>query len=276
MKKIKKSSFTGNWYPSSEKDVHLQLKKWDHELGNFERNIISGIVPHAGWYFSGIYAYDVMRRISREIETIVLIGGHLPQGYPILTYGEDFLETPCGLIEVNRDFIDSIGTSCELAVDNGPDNTIEVQLPVIKSLFSDVKIVPLRVPSGEKSLEILEELTGYIFQSNGRTAVIGSTDLTHYGPSYNFLPNPSLEEPVKWVESSDRKILDAMVEIKPLNILKLADKDRSACSAGAAVCAAQFASLSGVERGQLLSYETSLSRHSGESFVAYGAVVYEI
>ena len=64
--------------------------------------------------------------------------------------------------------------------------------------------------------------------------VLGSTDLTHYGSNYNFSPSDSLNDPLKWVEESDRRILKAMMEMNPEKVLNEAKTSQSACSAGAA------------------------------------------
>jgi AmmeMemoRadiSam system protein B len=111
---------------------------------------------------------------------------------------------------------------------------------------------------------------------NKKMALIGSTDLTHYGVNYDFFPEGSQKNPRKWVESSDKKIIEAMTSLKTQEILEISVRNHNACSAGAAAGAAYFASLSGVEKGLLLEYDTSLSKHKGDSFVGYCSVLYEI
>jgi AmmeMemoRadiSam system protein B len=155
------------------------------------------------------------------------------------------------------------------------DNTIEVQLPFIKALMGTVEIVPLRVPSGDKCLEIVPIIIEYAAINNLKIAVIGSTDLTHYGPNYNFEPESSLADPVEWVRKRDNKILQAMINNQVQEILNLSRIEYSACSAGAAACTSLFASLKNNSRGKLLKYDTSLSKHEADSFVGYGSIIYE-
>ena len=133
----------------------------------------------------------------------------------------------------------------------------------------------MRVPSGIDSLRIVDHIIQISEVLGRKTAFIGSTDLTHYGRTYGFIPEDSRLDPVNWVKESDMKILDSMVNMDSRRILKLADQDHSACSAGAAACAVSYASARGVVKGQLLSYDTSFSKHEADSFVGYGAVIYK-
>ena len=275
MSRVRNAYFSGSWYPGSASEVYAQLDKWEEKLDSFEGEIISGIVPHAGWFFSGMFAYDVIRRIDRSTEVLVVLGGHLPEVSPFLFYDEDYIETPCGNLEIERSFISHFSKELLCEKDTRPDNTIEVQLPMIKALFKNIKIVPVRVPAGRTCLELVHLLEDFALSQKISLSFLGSTDLTHYGPNYNFIPEDSLKDPLSWVKQSDKKILEAMVNLKPLSILEEAALNQSACSAGAAACAAEYAFKNGVEKGQQLIYDTSFSKHQADSFVGYGTVIYE-
>ena len=276
MERVRKTNFSGSWYPGMDLDVKKQLQKWDDDLYPFDKMIISGVVPHAGWYFSGKIAYDLIRRFDPELEFLFVIGGHLPQESPILYCDEDYFETPCGKLQIEKEYINLIIKYLPSRYDNRADNTIEVQLPIIKALFENVKIIPLRVPAGKSCLKLIDVVERYSTENNHKIGILGSTDLTHYGSNYDFAPIDSMRDPIKWVEKSDRKILNAMVELIPEDILDLAAENHSACSAGAAACAASFAALRGVKKGRLITYDTSYSKHEAESFVGYGSVAYEV
>jgi AmmeMemoRadiSam system protein B len=106
-------------------------------------------------------------------------------------------------------------------------------------------------------------------------AVIGSTDLTHYGPNYGFTPQGTGPAALAWVrEHNDRRLLDNLLALQHERTLELARRERSACSAGAAVAAARFAELRGSHRGHLLEYATSHDLYPGSSFVGYAAIIF--
>ena len=103
--------------------------------------------------------------------------------------------------------------------------------------------------------------------------MIGSTDLTHYGPNYDFTPRGTGPDALAWVrEHNDRRLLDCLLGLRHNEALELAQRERSACSAGAAVAAARYAELRGAASGRLLEYATSHDRHPGSSFVGYAAI----
>lgn len=276
MNNVKKAYFAGSWYPGTERDVVKQIHIWEKELPDFTKEIVSGVVPHGGWYFSGSMAYDVIRRIDKETEVLLVLGGHLPSSGPIYYCNDDYMETPCGNLPIAREYMNMIAGLSDSIEDKSADNTIEVQLPIIRALFKNIQIIPVRVPSSVAALRLVREIEHYSVSKNIKLSVIGSTDLTHYGPNYNYSPLESLSDPQSWVERTDKNILNKMTEMKPFEILKEAEIRQCACSAGAAAGAALYASLKRGSKGILLKYDTSLSKHRSDSFVGYGSVIYEV
>lgn len=274
MNGVRKSLFAGSWYPGTGKEVEDQIGAWDSRLEGFSGLCISGIVPHAGWYFSGQQAYDVIRRFDNTADLMVIFGGHLSAGSPFLYWSDDSCQTPCGLLTVQTELRDHLVDALEARRDDSPDNTIEVQLPIVRCLLGDIPIVPLRAPAGIECLEAVNVIKSFCDDKGLKPLVLGSTDLTHYGSNYGFYPPGSEEDPLSWVENSDGRIIEAMKNIDPPAILEEARINGSACSAGAAACAAAFAGQYGIDEGTVLSYDTSYSKHPSDSFVGYGAVVY--
>ena len=61
-----------------------------------------GIVPHAGWYFSGSIACNVIHCLSKEKspDVFVVFGMHLHSGSPAYIMTEGAWETPFGDLEI--------------------------------------------------------------------------------------------------------------------------------------------------------------------------------
>ena len=92
------------------------------------------------------------------------------------------------------------------------DNTIELQLPFIRHFFGPVPIVPIGVPPSSEALQIADEVVTYARAQNRRIKLVGSTDLTHYGPNYAFTGQGRGDAAVKWVrEDNDRRFIDALL-----------------------------------------------------------------
>ena len=67
--KARRADFAGNWYPSSASECEREIKFFLEEeqvKDHFSAKRIGGIVPHAGWYFSGSIACHVIHSLSQQ------------------------------------------------------------------------------------------------------------------------------------------------------------------------------------------------------------------
>ena len=168
MKKIRKRYLPDGWYPESKKECEQQILEIIRK--NKEKNIlaesggVAGIVPHAGWYFSGDIAALVFMNLSNvKPDVVVLYGGHLSGYDKPLIVTDDLWETPLGEIEIHKDIIKEIAKDIQFNEDDYPDNTIEIQLPFVKYFFNKSKIIPVRLPQSEKAIDISQKITKLLF-----------------------------------------------------------------------------------------------------------------
>jgi len=270
---IRKRELPAGWYPLTEQKTREQIEEYLRNLAKPGHQALAGIVPHAGWEFSGRIALEVLQNIYRNSETVVVIGGHLPAGGGILAASEAGYETPLGNIAADVELLKALKELIPVHADRYPDNTVEVQLPFIKYLFPRAKALALRAAPAAEAIELGEILAGLSCQLKRNIAVIGSTDLTHYGSNYGFAPQG--RKAVRWVrEVNDKRIIESLLTLNHTEAIKRALAEKSACSAGGAVAAAAFAGKNGVKRGILLDYSTSYDVLPGESFVGYGGIIY--
>jgi hypothetical protein len=156
------------------------------------------------------------------------------------------------------------------------DNTIEVQLPFVKHFFPTAAIVPVGVPPsalaqtmGTTAVDVASKL-GLVIK------VIGSTDMTHYGPNYGFTPGGAGEAAHDWVkQTNDPKAIKAMVSMDADAIVAQGLKNHNLCCAGAAAAAATASKAMGAARGIQLDYTTSYEKNPGDSFVGYSGILFE-
>ena len=68
------------------------------------------------------------------------------------------------------------------------EHAIEVELPLIQVAWPETSVLPIEVPAISRATEIGVE-TANALQKAGLSAVfLASSDLTHYGPGYDFAP----------------------------------------------------------------------------------------
>jgi AmmeMemoRadiSam system protein B len=236
---------------------------------------VAAAAPHAGWYYSGAIAARAALSLERDIETIALIGGHLPGAFGPLIAGEDAVETPLGEMPLDRDLGLEVSRALGCRPDRSADNTVEVLAPMAHYLFPGAKLLWLRFPADKDAFDAGRELARIAGRLGRKLAVLGSTDLTHYGENYDFEPLGKGESALAWVrEVNDARFIAAVLSGDPEAVLRRAEEDRSACSAGAVLGALGFALERGAAKAELLAYGTSADQSPEAvppSFVGYGA-----
>lgn len=262
------------WYPTTGEETLEVLQGWC--CRDLERpRSRSVVVPHAGWSYSGRLAFDTLRTLA-ESDVVVVIGGHLPADSPVVMATEDFFETPLGNLESDHALKLYLSECFATVPDNAEENSVEVLLPMIKHLHPRTRVVWLRVgPKQSLVQELIHTLTHASVHLDYDLTVVGSSDLTHYGPTFGFTDHGTGEAAHLWVrESNDARILEHLARIDPAGVLEAAHRDHSACSAGAAATAAGFARSAGCNDAELIGYHTSYDCRPSDSFVGYAGVTY--
>ena len=133
----------------------------------------------------------------------------------------------------------------------------------------------IRSPLSSKAMGLGEEVAHMAMAQGVSFVAIGSTDLTHYGPNYGYVVKGVGPPSVEWVkkENDQRFILEAL-RMDAEGLLRHAEENDSACSAGAAASAVAACKTMGAEKGKLLEYYTSYDILPDESFVGYAGIVF--
>ncbi len=271
--RLRKMYLPSGWYPDNELEVNEFIRNIISQSRIKKRDKKAAIVPHAGWSYSGNLAVRVISDLDSNPDTVIVIGGHLSSGSSLYYSSEDSIETPLGNLPVDKDVIKRLGSIFTMKEDMSSDNTVEVQMPIVKYFFPDSKIVWLRIGSGPESIKLGSVIHRIVSDLQKETIVIGSTDLTHYGRNFMFSPAGSGPDAVRWVKNkNDKDIIEKMLMLDCKGVLKLASSNQSACSPGGAAAAMQFARLSGVSSGNLEDYYTSYDISPSESFVGYAGI----
>lgn len=269
---IRPRTLPPGWYPDDPDAARRLLEGWRDAVDE-ERRFDAVVAPHAGWDFSGELAFRVIQRLVPDVEVVAVVGGHLRRGNAVRIAPEAGYETPFGPIEADGELFEHLRGRLKWAEDTTPDNTVEVQLPMIKHLFPQARGAYLRAPPDHAAVRLGEAIAAYSERTGRRVAVVGSTDLTHYGPSFGFTPRGTGEESVRWAQQeNDRGFLDAVVAMDAETAIEHALANQSACSPGAAATAIAFARARGLEQGTLVGYASSYDKHRDASFVGYGGV----
>ncbi len=281
---VRRASFAGSWYPDIPEACEREIKQFLDGKEGLEipkGPWVGGIVPHAGWYFSGAIACQVIHALKTGTppDLFILFGMHLHPASPNYIMTEGSWETPFGELVIETELARSLAKRfpfrIETAQSHAKDNTIELQLPFIKYFFPKARIVPMGLPPKEASLEI-GKTAAEISSDLGMSArVVGSTDLTHYGFNYGFIPEGTGASAVKWVRNeNDRKVIEAMLAMNPTGVIEEALTNQNACCSGAAAAAMAAGKVLGATSATQTAYATSYDKSPGDSFVGYVGIVF--
>jgi MEMO1 family protein len=283
MAALRKAAFAGSWYPGSADECETRITEFlDEGQGTDTRaDLIGGIVPHAGWFFSGSIACNTIHAVSRsgQPDVVAVFGMHMhPKSTPCI-YTEGEWETPFGNLSVATDLAGDLAETFTFSEnreqDFYQDNTIELQLPFVKYFCKTAEFIPIGVPPAPFALKLGEAVAEIAEKKGLRLMVIGSTDLTHYGPNYGLMSKGTGPAALNWVrDENDKRVIEAMVALQPEEVIKQGLANRNACCSGAAAAAISAGVRAGAQKGECLTYATSADKSPGSSFVGYVGVVF--
>ena len=265
----RKPTVAGQFYPGQHDSCASAIHECLEAVNLSEplpETIVAGIVPHAGWTFSGTLAalvFSAIKQQHEKVNTFVIFGAaHGYFGTSPAVSDKGLWTTPLGEIVIDEELADAILSTGQAVSDPSAhlcEHSIEVQVPFIQDLFAGAKIVPILVPPTEQAVALGTHVGEIIGQQEGKKIVcIGSTDLTHYGPRYGFAPMGTGKNALAWAKKvNDKKFIDLTLKLKPEELLASAVKDGNACGPGAAAATVAAAKKLGCKRGLLLGHTTS-------------------
>jgi AmmeMemoRadiSam system protein B len=189
---IRRAAVAGTWYPGTAPalaaavDGHIASADVRPGIDDLD-DLVALIAPHAGLMYSGPVAAHCYRLLRpRSIELAVLVGpSHFVAFDGVSIYDGDGFDTPLGLVPTDRGCADALLAASRLirvdaAAAHGREHSLEMQLPFLRRLAPEAKIVPLLM--GTQSADTARELgdvLGRVLRGR-RALVIASSDLSHY------------------------------------------------------------------------------------------------
>ena len=291
---IRKPIVAGRFYPASRQQATAELEEClsvPFNTKNLPTRLVAGVVPHAGWICSGAVAgivFGAFKAVEKQIDVFILFGAvhRLGTIHPAVFNAGEW-ETPLGPAVVDDSLAAKIlKESTVFRPDHEThalEHSLEVQVPFIRYLFPNAKILPILVHPTPETIEVGRAVAAVVRRENIHAVAVGSTDLTHYGPGYGFTPKGPGPEGLRWAKNvNDRGLLDRIEKMDPQAVLNYAEKTQSACGPGAVAATIAYAQTLGADTVQTLEHVTSdevLSKRFGEQSddaVGYAGIVFGI
>lgn len=272
----------GRWYPSDavrlagEIDALLDRASAPDDGG--AAPIRAVVAPHAGLVYSGAVAASAFAALrGRTVSRVLLIGTSHYESYsgarlPAATS----YRTPLGPIELDREALDALATHSPFSVDDGPfvpEHALEAEMPFLqRTLEGPFRLLPVLLggPTGGATLDAVA--TGLRPWIDERTLLVVSTDFTHYGRRFGYLP---------FEDDVDAKLRE--LDLGAVDCLRQLDPDRFHAyveRTGATICGRTalrvlLRLLPADSRATLAGYDTS-GRMTGDwsHTVSYASLVF--
>jgi len=286
--RVRRAVVAGQFYPTSRAECVRMIEESlpDRLPNDLPEQIVAGIVPHAGWVYSGPTAAKVFAAVHARSapRTFVLFSAvHRWGALQAAVYADGAWATPLGEAKVDSDLAQMVlkegaGRLVDAPEAHAGEHSVEVQVPFLQYLFPQALILPIMVPPDEQAVHVGEAVGRAVAGIGKDVAVIGTTDLTHYGATYyNFAPAGTGEEALEWACANDERVIDLMLRMEAEKIVPEATAHHNACGGGAVAATVAAARALGARRGVLLEHTTShrgMPRGLAADFVGYAAVVF--
>jgi MEMO1 family protein len=185
---LRRTAVAGSWYPGSPSALAAAVDGYVSQADDGPRplaRLVALIAPHAGLIYSGpvaAYAYRQLR--TRPVDLIVLVGPSHFVGFDGVAIHRGGFDTPLGAAEFDEAAAEAL-TSATSIIREHPtahvrEHSLEMQMPFIKRVAPDAKIVALLMGwQEEETARKLGDALGAVL-ADRRALLVASTDLSHY------------------------------------------------------------------------------------------------
>jgi len=262
MNSIRPAAVAGSWYPSIPgalaKDVDGYLAEVEAEV--LPRGWLDAVIaPHAGLMYSGpvgAYAYRAAAN-SGPYDAAILVGpSHFVAFDGVAVYPSGAFASPLGPATIDETICREL-TNASPVIQPQPaahtrEHSLEMQLPFLRRLLPDLKIVPLLM--GYQTTETIEALAAALTGAapGRRVLLVASTDLSHYFDATT-------------AETLDSRVRDCVADFDAKRLFRIFEEfpegERGrfvACGGGPLIAVMLAAKARGARHGRVLKY-----MHSG-------------
>lgn len=285
---VRQPAVAGRFYPGDRAGCIRMIEQClpAEPSPDLPEEIVAGLVPHAGWVYSGAVAARVFAAVHGQgaPETFVLLSAMHGWGASrAAVYARGRWATPLGEIEVDEELAAAVlEADAGLLIDSpeahSGEHSGEVQVPFIQYLFPEARLLPILIPPDREAARIGEVIGQVVSAAQRPIVVVGSTDLTHYGAMYyGFAPAGTGEPALEWVRANDERVINLILALQAEEIVGETAAHRNACGGGAVAGTVAAARTLGAEQGYLLEYTTSyhvMPQGPATDFVGYATIVF--
>lgn len=182
MENTKSSSVAGSFYSDNADTLKNQIETFKiNSSNNYVYKSRAVIVPHAGLMYSGQLAYNGLKSLKNDLKTLFIFApAHKVAFNGLCLSSFEEWQTPLGNIKINQSICAKLKEKFHLDYNDvafDTEHSVEIEVPLIQSLYSDINIVPVLV--GNSKSDIITEIIKNYWADKTVGFVI-SSDLSHF------------------------------------------------------------------------------------------------
>lgn len=272
--RTREPAVAGMFYPADKTKINLLINKILYETNidcikkYLGRKIIGGVVPHAGYEYSGSEAicfFELLKKSAQKFDTVVILNpNHTGLGKMISIDENEFWETPLGKLEIDRELGELCGfEKCSNA--HYKEHSAEVMLPFLQHFINfDFKIMPVTLSA--QNIETAKLTAARIYnaieKSNRKIIIIASSDFSHY-------VNPQKGE------KTDMQVIKLIEELNSEKLIKkVISENISMCGFGPVAALIEYTKkVSDKAEIKLLKFGNSAKKRSSPTVVDYASML---
>lgn len=256
VKSIRPAAVSGSWYPASSIALAAAIDGYvaaaAPEVAGLRElsRLVALIAPHAGLRYSGPVAAHAYRQLQQHpIDVAVLVGPSHFVGFDGVSLYRGGFDSPLGVAELDEACAATIAAATPIVREHPSAHTrehsLEMQLPFLKRLAPEAKIVPLLMGFQDaQTAQALGDALGTALRGR-RALLVASTDLSHYHDAATAARLDSVV--IDLVSRFDPEGLQRALEARP----------EHACGGGPAVAVMRAARHLGARDSVILKYADS-------------------
>lgn len=280
---VRKAALAGLFYPEDPVRLKRLVNSWIMPGNPIPSPGLRALVlPHAGLQYSGPVAAKgyVLVDPAKFRRIAILAPAHRQSFRGICTGSYTAFATPLGEIPVDTATCTKLAAADPLfTTESRPhenEHAIEIHLPFIQTLFAkhDVSIIPLLCGQLEvNELQHLGEILRKLLPAD--TLVVASSDFTHYGPNFNYVPfTDNVPEQLRQL---DLKGADMVCRRRIGGFCKYLERTGATiCGAAPIIILLEWLGPDETVAGRVVDYSNSgVLTHDYKNCVSYAALAFE-
>jgi MEMO1 family protein len=281
MDRIRPAAVAGSFYPSEAgelsrliDDCFLSNRLGPQGTKSPSPSLIGGLVPHAGYIYSGPCAAHLYARLDNSIQRVILLGvNHQARGHRAAISPAEYWQTPLGSVKIDQELNHLLQDRVPFLkldeIAHSEEHSIEVQLPFLQRVLGEFSLIPISLAhlSIEECVELGAALANALrinMRPGIRTVMMASSDLSHY-----LSP--------KETTRLDDIALKEVLALNPRTLIDVSEREHiTMCGLLPTAVLLFAANVIGVKRASLLKHCHSGDVSPMRKVVGYASVAFEL